>query len=152
MQFSIRVDGVSDINRELKKYSEDVRKGVAREVAKTINEIRNDAVLNTPVHTGKLRQSIHSEQSGVTGSVWVGAEYGVDVEQGQKPGRWPNVGDLMFWVKKKIKPPAKKLRSVTFLIGRKIFERGTQAQQFFEPAIRKYEKRFYNNIERLLNR
>lgn len=42
---------------------------------------------------------------------------------------WPNVDNLRKWVVRKIAPPSKQVNSITFLIGRKIKEEGTNLLQ-----------------------
>lgn len=152
MQFSIEAIGAKELQRDLNKVDAKVRVGIIRAVAKTTYDIDREAKKNVPVHEGQLKNSITPVVRDAQGQVSVRKEYGAGVERGQKPGTWPNVGDLMLWVKRKLKPQKKRLRSVTFLVGRKIFERGTPAQPFFEPAVEKHRKRFHRRIELMLKK
>jgi hypothetical protein len=82
--------------------------------------------------------------------VWSGAKYSEDVERGTEPGRWPNRDDITRWVRLKIKPPQKRLKSVAYLVGRKIYKEGTKPQPFFEPAVKKYKQRYFNRVARII--
>jgi hypothetical protein len=152
MQFSISVKGIDKVTRDLDKYSENVRKGITREVARTTTDIHRHAQQAAPMGAeGTLKRKINFAIADMVGEVWSGAEYSIGVEKGQKPGKWPQYDDLMRWVQRKLRVPKNKLKSVTFLVGRKIFEQGTKAQPFFEPQVRKHEKRFQNRILKVVN-
>lgn len=43
---------------------------------------------------------------------------------GRKPGRWAPLSPLQKWVGLKIRPTESKLKSITFLVNRKIFREG----------------------------
>lgn len=153
MQFSLKVEGIKDVARDLENYSNRVRAGLLREVAKTTYGIHREAKENAPIGAeGTLKARIQASVVDLAGEAWSGAKHSLGVEMGQKPGTWPHVGDLMLWVKRKLRVPKNRLKSVTYLIGKKIFEKGTQAQPFFEPAVNKWRDKFYNNVNRLIRK
>lgn len=43
---------------------------------------------------------------------------------GRRPGKWAKVAPLMKWVNLKIRPTPSKLRSTTYAINKKIFQKG----------------------------
>jgi len=151
MQFSISVKGDRELSRALRGYNEKIRKGLMQEVAKTTYYIDDQAKTKVPTGaTSYLRRSITPVVQDLAGTVSVNAKYGTDVERGQKPGTWPNKDDLMYWVRKKLKVPKNKLKGITYLISRKIHDKGTDAQPFFEPAVKKGQRKFFLGVKRLL--
>jgi len=153
MQLSLKIEGIQETNGELKKIDAKVRGGLIREVAKTTTNIHREAYSNAPMGAeGFLKKGIRFIVTDLAGEVFSSAKYSVGVEKGQKPGTWPHVGDLTRWVSRKLGVPKNRLKSVTYLIGKKIFEKGTDAQPFFEPAVKKHEKRFFRNVQRLINK
>ena len=47
------------------------------------------------------------------------------LNEGRLPGTWPDVDELKKWVEGKLNIDEEEVDSVTYLIGRKIFEKGT---------------------------
>lgn len=77
------VSGTDDVDRTLKKLSElDMKQAVAD----TIQTVRAAAVLNCPVDTGELRQSIYADVEGdanrAVGTCWTNRAYAPYVEFG----------------------------------------------------------------------
>ena len=153
MQLSLKIEGIKDVNGQLKAIDEKVRAGLIKEVARTTTDIHREAYTNAPMGAeGFLKKNIKFVVTDLNGEVMSNAGYSVDVEKGQKPGKWPHVGDLTRWVSRKLGVPKNRLKGVTYLVGKKIFERGTDAQPFFEPAVKKYEKKFFANVQRMINK
>lgn len=153
MQFSLSVEGIDDVKREFKRLDQKTRALLLGEVTDTVYRMRSDIKADAPRGAeGRLKGSISANVTDLQGEVWTNVDYAPDVERGQKPGRWPKVEDLMAWVKEVINPSKKKLRSVTFLVGRKIFERGTDKNPFFETNAKKWEKLFYKNVLRKIKK
>ncbi len=110
--------------------------------------------LLSSVFRGRLRNSIVSKVVVLPGSKIFGIVgsslkevYPQVVEHGRRPGRFPDIGELKTWVRLKLKVPAKKLDSVTYLIGRRIAKRGIKGKHFLarayqtaKPAILRYHK------------
>lgn len=80
------VSGAGDVDRTLKKLSELDMKQV---VADAIQTVRAAAVMNCPVDTGELRQSIYADVEGDTsravGTCWTNRAYAPYVEFGTGP-------------------------------------------------------------------
>jgi len=153
MEFSIKVDGLDSLKKEMRKIDSKTRAIVLREVTKAATGLHADIKSDAPVGaTAGLKQTIQWNVTDTSADVWASKKYAPDVEKGQKPGRWPNMEDLQLWVKKKLGVSKKRLRSVTFLVARKIHDKGTEAQPFFEPNVRRWEKRFYNNLMKAIKR
>ena len=80
------VSGAGDVDRTLKKLSElDMKQAVAD----AIQTVRAAAVLNCPVDTGELRQSIYADVEGdanrAVGTCWTNRAYAPYVEFGTGP-------------------------------------------------------------------
>jgi hypothetical protein len=152
MQFSISVRGDKKLRKALRGYNEKVRKGLMREVAGTAAKIDREAKRNAPVATGLLRNRITFVVQDLAATVFSNAKYSTDVEKGQKPGSWPNRDDIERWARRKLKVPKNRLKSVAFWVSRKIHDKGTDAQPYFEPAVKKGERWFYLRVKkRVLN-
>lgn len=88
------VSGTDDVDRTLKKLSElDMKQAVAD----AIQTVRAAAVLNCPVDTGELRQSIYADVEGdanrAVGTCWTNRAYAPYVEFGTGPkGQANHVG------------------------------------------------------------
>lgn len=96
----------------------------------------------TPLGATKLlRGSIFSEPRGTpVREVLVASTqlYAPIVERGRQPGKFPPPGPIMLWVSRKLHPTSdKQLRGLTFLVQRKIAEKGTSgAAMFFKGFTR----------------
>jgi phage gpG-like protein len=144
------------INR-LSKYNTNVRQGVQREVSHSALAIQRMARENLrsqgAISTGRLRSSVRirftTDRMGAV--IGTNVNYAAAVEQGQKPGHWPNVGDLIRWVKRKIiRAPKSEVRKVTFLVGRKIHDKGTPAKPYLFPAAKKQWPKLKSNLYKVL--
>ncbi len=152
MKFNLQVKGINEVKRSLNKFNKETVRELQREIDRTAIRIHKDARQAAPVDRGILRARIMFTKGRLAALVWSQAKYSLDVEQGQKPGRWPNKADLEGWVKRKINPPRKRLKSITYLVGRKIYKQGTKAQPYFEPAVRKWKPRYFINVTRIMKK
>jgi hypothetical protein len=85
----------------------------------------------TSILRAGLQTSVTGETAGITGRVFDAAAYAVPVELGSKP-HWPPRAPLELWVRRKLQVAEAQVRSVAFLIARKISRKGTPAVGFFE--------------------
>ena len=153
MEYRLSIEGLDEVKKDLKHFNERVRAGLLSEVADTTTKIHKQAKEDAPMGAeGDLKRGVGQIVTDLTGEVWSGAAHSIAVEQGQKPGKWANVEDLMLWVKRKLRVPKNRLSSVTYLVNRKIFMKGTDAQPFFEPAVKKHGKDFHRRVMKLLKR
>ena len=152
MQYGIEIDGIKDFNKYMKKVEKGTRDAIVRATAETATKIQGDARKAAPVDTGQLRVKIQQRVTDKVGVVWSGAKYGEEVEMGRKPGKWANPYELMGWVKRKLGVQRNRLKSVTYLVNKKIYEKGTKAQPYFFPAVEKHEKRYVKRIMQLIKK
>ena len=95
-----------------------------------------------------------------------GYSYGLVQEFGRRKGKWPNIGDIEKWVKKKImlghiklKNPeklgntrAKQLKTLAFLISRKIKNKGVKGRFYYKAGFESGLKLFNSNINEFIQR
>ncbi len=101
--------------------------------------IEAKVVSHTPVNTGALRASIgyeiHGRPPDFWGEVATDIVYGLPVELGRKPGKFPPPAPIQLWVRRKLGiSDDRQVRVVAFLVARAIARRGTQ------PGARMFEK------------
>lgn len=150
MRFDLNVKGLKELKKDIHRYDRSIQRKMQREIASTAMRIHKDARMFAPSDTGVLRNKINMFVGNLAATVWSGAKYSIDVEKGQDPGTWPNPDELQGWVKRNLKVSKAKLKGVTFLVGRKIFKRGTKAQPFFVPAVEINKSKFFNNMRRIV--
>jgi len=98
---------------------------------------------NSPVYTSEYR-SLWTAQKNDDGTVSVvnpQGEKGRALEFGGGEGNWPPVDELRRWVDRKINPEQSELDSITYLVGRKIFQEGIEMQPHIRPSIREFKNR-----------
>ena len=108
----------------------------------SLNIWQQYAAAFTPVGvTGDARRSIdnviHGQPPNFHGETVMGVAYGLPLERGRKPGKWPPRDAIALWVRRKLGVPEKEVDSVAFLIQRAIGQRGTKGAAMFYQA---YEK------------
>ncbi len=87
------------------------------------------------VNTGQLRNSVAWRMPTVQGrtiegGVGTNVAYALPIEFGTRP-HWPPLEPIRFWVERKLRVAPAQVKSVAFLVARKIARRGTQARQIF---------------------
>jgi hypothetical protein len=110
-----------------------------------VNAIKGEAMPLTPVGaTGLARGAwqtsvnVGGAEAAVLGRVFNLMGYAVPLERGAKP-HWPPRGALDLWVRRKLGVPEKQVRSVAFLIARKIAQRGTSGHAMAFKALERAE-------------
>lgn len=116
-------------------------------------EVLGHAQQNAPSNFGRLRNSLTVDmgprfRNEVSATVGTDLTYAKAVEWGSRP-HFPPVAPLELWVRRKLRVPARRARSVAFLVARKISKRGTPAQPFLGPALEQ-SKGFINAAMRSL--
>lgn len=140
------------VEEALGKSAVKVREAAMRAIQKTTEDARNVAVREVPVDMGTLKQSIKSEYGELEGKIITQMRYAAAVEYGSRP-HFPPVEPLVGWVRRnraKLGVKDKDIRSVAFLIARKISKRGTKARPFMKPAADQAEKDFNKNLQTAL--
>lgn len=125
-----------------------------------VNDLKN-RLGNQGLTDSNLFNTITFTVNGSTLSINM-ADYADFVDQGRSPGKQPPPDAIEKWVRSKgltmdgsSQPLERQQKSLSFLIGRKIGEEGTQPQPFLDPdptdkilnsINKKLEQRIYNEI------
>ena len=134
------------------KYRNIMRQEYRRAVTELVIVGETIVSENTPVGvTGQLRAGVTGKvithNLGVVIETGPGAKYVDAVEGGRSPGRFPPVDAIMLWVKRKLRVPPGKLKSVAFLVGRKIAKKGIKGKHMFRKAEAKMVGRIKRRID-----
>lgn len=123
-----------------------------------VAEAKKNLNQNKTNNTGTLRSSgkVQKDKEGVDAGFFgkgSGEGYAAYVEYGRGPttkaGQIPLRTALKAWVHRKLGVPyGKELDAAAFLIARKIHRKGTKPQPFFVPAV----KRFEDKIAEIVNK
>lgn len=112
-----------------------VRQEMAKAMQESLLLTETEVAKNTPVTFGIARASINgrfiSPFNGVVGS---SANYIEWVERGRRPGKFPPIDAITLWVRRKLKVDPKLLKSVGFLVARKIAKKGTKGAFMFREG------------------
>lgn len=138
------------------------RQRAKTEVSRYTKEMRALAARTAPKAHGNLRKGIEYEISsdGLTGTVsstapyarWVEG-YDSNYQRGRGPGKWPPFEPIYEWVlfrrldiKWQMTP-----RSATYLVRRKIAQKGTPAQPHMKPAFEATAPKFEQAMSQVVD-
>ena len=125
--------GIKELSKRYPKESQAARYAKITEAA---NLLERAVKKNAPYGAGPIhmRDTIHGKVSTsgarVAGIVGTPAEYGEPVEMGTKP-HFPPTGPIQFWVERKLGYSGDEAASVSFLIARANYRRGTKGKKMF---------------------
>jgi HK97 gp10 family phage protein len=151
----IKIEGLKELRADFARASAKAGDGVMRGLQKVgleiVAEAKKNLNQNKTNNTGTLRASgkVQKDGDGIDAGFFAqGSDegYASHVEYGRGPtkkaGQIPLRTTLKAWVHRKLGIPyGKELESATYLIARKIHRKGTKAQPFFTPAVRKFEEK-----------
>ena len=151
----IKIEGLkglrADFARASAKAGDGVMKGLQSVGLEIVAEAKKNLNQNKTNNTGTLRASgkVQKDGDGIDAGFFAqGSDegYASHVEYGRGPtkkaGQIPLRTTLKAWVHRKLGIPyGKELESATYLIARKIHRKGTKAQPFFTPAVKKFEEK-----------
>ena len=151
----IKIEGLkglrADFARASAKAGDGVMKGLQKVGLEIVAEAKKNLNQNKTNNTGTLRASgkVQKDGDGIDAGFFAqGSDegYASHVEYGRGPtkkaGQIPLRTTLKAWVHRKLGIPyGKELESATYLIARKIHRKGTKAQPFFTPAVKKFEEK-----------
>lgn len=150
MKSSDRARFRKDLKRfadNFKNRSSRVLDGIALDVQ---GEAKQNISRNKTSVTGALSNSITIRKTPL-GARRVGTNvgYGLYVEFGRPPGKFPPPDVLERWVKRKLGVSGKAAKGVAFQIAKKISEKGTEAQPFLIPAYNKIKSQMPKKYKHL---
>jgi hypothetical protein len=117
-----------------------VQQQLAADTEFAVNAIQGAVVPLSPVNLGFLRNAWGSkvELTGgsydVLGRVFNPLEYALPQERGARP-HWPPRGPIEAWVRRKLGVSEKQVRSVAFLVARKMAQVGMKGQAMAYKAV-----------------
>ena len=149
----LEIEGLRNLRVDFAKASakagDGVMKGLQDVGLEIVAEAKRNLNQNKTNNTGTLRASgkVQKDGDGIDAGFFAEGSsegYASHVEYGRGPtkkaGQIPLRTTLKAWVHRKLGIPyGKELESVTYLIARKIHRKGTKAQPFFTPAVKKFE-------------
>lgn len=161
MRVGVELRGLPQARKALTQLIDSTRAGAEREVRRAAISTASKAKKRpTPKAFGNLIAGIIAEQ-GTNKLEWVAAStapYAAYVEgvfnqglYGRRPGRWPPPEPIRRWVELRGLPSkwGVSVASATFLVRKKIGERGTPAQPHLFPAAQAEKPRFEENMAAL---
>lgn len=133
---------------------ENTLKAVNQLMVILIDLYRQELTVNKVNSTGSLYNTIRSQvindDQSIDGDLILN-DYWKYIEEGRKPGRFPNIQSIKNWIQRKsIIPKGDKLpntEQLSFLISRKIARNGIQGKNLLEKAIEILERQYNNIIE-----
>lgn len=113
-----------------------IGKQIAREIGDFIfSNSQENLITSGAIDTSNLFLSGSIEEEGDEVVIFYDAPYAAAVNDGTKP-HFVSPKQLEGWVRRKINPGSEvEVRSIAFLISRKIKERGTKPNPFLDKAI-----------------
>lgn len=165
--YEIEVEGLSEQIDLLSSYEELSNRELLSAMNKSVAKVEQNVLPFVPVDRGRLRGSIGSDVreisslsiTGRIGSSLRDEEYPKVMEFGREPGKkFPPMEPITAWVRRVIlrgETDEAKIRSVAFLVARKIAKEGIKAREFlkqgFEKSIDDVKDYFAEALENIAN-
>ena len=165
----IKVEGVRGVRADFLKATKEID-AAANEALQALGleivaEAKQNLKRNGTTNTGVLTSSgkVQKDKDGSIDAGFFSAEsdkgYAAAVEFGRGPTRNASPDgitletSLKAWVHRKLGLPyGKDLDNAAFLIARKIHRKGTKAQPFFVPAVKMFEGKVQQYVDRYIKR
>jgi hypothetical protein len=136
-----------------KGYDKASRAEYLKAMTEAMSILETAVATNTPVGVsgalqGGIRGTVLTHLRGEVGIEGPASKYGEIIEKGRGSTTRSQGGvswePIKLWVRRIIRPPAKKLDSVTYLVWRKIHRKGFKGKFMFRDAERKLKTRVIN--------
>lgn len=162
----LEIEGLRNLRVDFAKASaragDGAMQGLQNVGLEIVAEAKKNLNQNKTNNTGTLRASgkVQKDGDGIDAGFFAEGSsegYASYVEYGRGPtkqaGQIPLRTTLKAWVHRKLGIPyGKELDSATFLIARKIHRKGTKAQPFFAPAVKKFEEKVSNIVSEYVDK
>jgi hypothetical protein len=139
LEIDIDLSDLEDWIEEMEEMPRIWQQEAGKGMRKTVDTLEQAITTRTPVNTGLLRGSIATSVRGTTtsvmGEVMTPLFYGIVVEVGRRPGRFPPIRPIQLWVIRKGIAPVGQSKAVAFLIARAIARRGTEGAFMFTEGV-----------------
>lgn len=162
----LEIEGLRNLRVDFAKASaragDGAMQGLQNVGLEIVAEAKKNLNQNKTNNTGTLRASgkVQKDGDGIDAGFFAEGSsegYASYVEYGRGPtkqaGQIPLRTTLKAWVHRKLGIPyGKELESATYLIARKIHRKGTKAQPFFNPAVKKFEEKVSNIVSEYVDK
>lgn len=162
----IEIEGLKNLRVDFARASAKAGDGVMKGLQSVGLEIIAEAKLNLQRNGTNDRRTlsgsgkVQKDKNGVDAGFFAQGStegYAAHVEYGRGPtkkaGQIPLRTTLKAWVHRKLGIPyGKELESATYLIARKIHRKGTKAQPFFNPAVKKFEEKVSDIVSKYVDK
>lgn len=118
------------------KYKDAINRAISFALIRTRSEAIKNINKNRSVNTGQLRAKIamvHKKEA-LVGDVLSEQNYSSAVEFGRKPGSFPDIQAITWWVKRKKIGVPKNQQSIAFAIAKSISRKGVKPRPFMHSA------------------
>jgi len=163
MANGLELEGLDKVLREFDKTEPRVRqaamKGLEAGAMDIIADAQTNLRSNGSVVTGLLRQSAKVQkvdedniEAGFFDTKNQGSGYAAFVEYGRRAGKMPPPDELVAYAKKKLRLDWQAAKAVGWAMAKKIAAQGTKPHPFFEPAMKKNQKRILERVRESINK
>jgi len=157
MDVTVEIKGLQELMDRFERFDEiavdEFRSAMGVAVEVTGKLAREKA----PVNLGHLRASITGKVQGggivteVEGIVGAYQPYAQVMEEGADP-HWPNMGNLHYWVVRKLGLKGVEAERATFLIARAIASRGLKGRHYMRDGLEEAEPKIVTEFEQAVER
>lgn len=161
----VRVRDFYQLAKALEALGRDLDKGASQALYKTavwgVREARRVSAETSPrpKATGTYEQSFRAQRIRGGGRIYNTAPYSRWVERGRKPGKGPPLDAIMRWVKVKklvtkgrARARRQEIRSIAFLIQRKIARDGIKGRYVLQRTMVKVRRKAKDELRALIAR
>jgi HK97 gp10 family phage protein len=162
----LEIEGLKNLRADFARASaragDGAMEGLQSVGLEIVAEAKKNLNQNKTNNTGTLRASgkVQKDRDGIDAGFFADGSsegYASHVEYGRGPtkqaGQIPLRTTLKAWVHRKLGIPyGKELESATYLIARKIHRKGTKAQPFFNPAVKKFEEKVSEIVSKYVDK
>ncbi len=139
----VTIKGKKDLLEIAKKYPKVTKREINTAIKKSTFELQREAMIQTPLSSGKLRSHIITKTKDMYGAVIADTDYAYGLEHGTKPHYVPT-RYIKAWAKRK------GITSYGFIkaVQNTIKKKGTKANPFMERARKRTQAQINQNFER----
>jgi len=126
--YEIQIKNLAEIQKLFEQYPRESAVHFGEAISQTLITAQRYAIQGAPRDTGKLMASWRLNVGIMRGELVNTTSYAYWVAVGRRPGSWPPMKEITKWANRKGIPP--------FLVARKIKEKGTEPNPFFDNAVK----------------
>ncbi len=157
MDVTIEIKGLQELMDRFERFDEIAAGEFRAAMGVSVETVGKLAREKAPVDMGQLRTNITGKVQGggvatqVEGVVGAYRPYAQVMEEGADP-HWPNMGNLHFWVVRKLGLKGVEAERATFLIARAISRRGLKPRHYMRDGLKEAEPKIKAEFEQAVER